>query len=46
MEDCIFCRLESLQKSLLASEEEHQSLSAMNDLLQKNIEKMKSKLEW
>lgn len=35
-----------MQKSLEASEEDNHSLSAMNDCLHKNSEKLKSKLEW
>ena len=42
----VYFRLESVQKSLLAAEEEHDSLAKMNDCLHKNGEKLKSKLEW
>lgn len=38
-------KLDTMQKSLIASEEENSSLSAMNDCLHKNSEKLKSKLE-
>ena len=42
----VLFRLDTMQKSLIASEEENSSLSAMNDCLHKNSEKLKSKLEW